>query len=151
MSAASEGVRLTIPVRWGDMDALGHVNNTVFFQFCESARIAYFEALVAAGEALGFTVAEGCGPGLVAANLNFRRQLRYPSSVEVRARCTRIGSKSFELKYEITDLSDQTLAAEGQSVCVWVDYKASKALVLPPALVEAIVALEARLELRPSS
>ncbi|MBM3384043.1 MAG: acyl-CoA thioesterase, partial [Betaproteobacteria bacterium] len=35
-----------IPIRWGDMDAMGHVNNTVYFRFMEQARISWFDRLV---------------------------------------------------------------------------------------------------------
>jgi len=45
----------SIPVRWGDMDAMGHVNNTVYFRFMEQTRISWFERLLPRGEAWGTT------------------------------------------------------------------------------------------------
>ena len=33
---------LQMPIRWGDMDAMGHVNNTLYFRYLETARIAWF-------------------------------------------------------------------------------------------------------------
>jgi acyl-CoA thioester hydrolase len=84
---------------------------------------------------------------MVAANLNFRRQLKYPGSVEVRANTTQIGDRSFTLAYQIIDLADRAIAADGASVCLWVDYAAEKAMRLPDELVSAIARIEGRPEL----
>lgn len=141
------GVRFDMTVRWGDMDALGHVNNTVYFRFCESARIAYFEAIGL--EELADKPTDG--PGLVQASLNFRRQVKYPATLEIAGRCTRIGGKSFHLTYTIRDKADGAVVADGDSVCVWVDYELSKAKPLPAALIDAIVRLENNPALRPGA
>ena len=68
-----------IAIRWGDMDAMGHVNNTVYFRYMEQARIGWFDALVPASEAWKNT-------GIVIANAscNFKRALNYPGTVEVK-------------------------------------------------------------------
>ena len=79
---------------------------------------------------------------MFASNLNFRRQLHYPGDVEVTANATRIGTKSFTLAYAIRELSTGEVAADGESVCVWVDYEQARALPLPAALVDAICELE---------
>jgi acyl-CoA thioester hydrolase len=134
----TRGVALEIPLRWGDMDALGHVNNTVYFRFCESARIAYFEAI----QLEDFKRKATDGPGLVAASLNFRRQMRYPGAVIIEAHTRRVGGKSFHLDYELRDAADGSVVADGSSVCVWVDYQASRALPLPAALKQKIADLE---------
>ncbi len=131
-------VWVTIPVRWGDMDALGHVNNALFFTYCESARIRYFE-VVGLDD---FREHDRQGPGLVTAMCNFRRQVHYPATLEVGARATRLGSKSFTLEYEIFPQGSDEPVADGSSVAVWVDYAASKALPLPDALRERIHALD---------
>lgn len=39
---------VVMPIRWGDMDAMGHVNNTVYFQYLEQARIEWLRRLGAA-------------------------------------------------------------------------------------------------------
>ena len=137
------GVTVICPIRWGDLDALGHVNNIIFFQFCESARIAYFEAL----ELDRHKRKPTDGPGMVAANLNFRRQLKYPGTVEVLANTTQVGERSFTLAYQLFDLADRAVVADGASVCLWVDYAAGKALRLPDDLVSAIARIEGRPEL----
>src|SRR5258705_9780766 len=66
-----------IAIRWGDMDAMGHVNNTVYFRYMEQARIGWFDALVPRGEAWKAT-------GIVIANasFNFKRPSTYPGKWE---------------------------------------------------------------------
>ncbi len=132
------GVTIRCEIRWGDMDALGHVNNIVYFQYCESARIAYFERL----DYHRLREHDRIGPGMVAANLNFRRQLAYPGTVDVTAHVTSISRKSFTLAYEILEVGNPEVAADGSSVCLWVDYAQGKALPLPKELIAGIVAIE---------
>ena len=69
---------MEIPIRWGDMDAMGHVNNTVYFRYMEQARISWFEALGLQPDPLGE------GPVIVNAACTFARQLEYPGTVLVR-------------------------------------------------------------------
>jgi acyl-CoA thioester hydrolase len=145
---AGDAVVIDIPVRWGDLDALGHVNNTVLFQYCESARIAFFEAIdlasfappaeVDRADAAGRSAPGRLGPGLVQADLSFRRQVRYPATVRVTLCATKIGERSFTLAYRLCDARDGGLYAEGSSVCVYVDYEAGRAVVLPDGLRTAI-------------
>jgi len=136
--APGGGIEVEQQIRWGDLDALGHVNNTIFFQFCESARIAYFAALGLER----FKERPTDGPGIVTATLNFRQQLHYPGRVKISARTTRVGGKSYTLAYEIRDAATGTVAADGESVCVWVDYAAGRAMPLPAALVEAMAQID---------
>ena len=134
----ASGVTIDQQIRWGDLDALGHVNNIVYFQYCESARIAYFDAM----ELDRFKRRSTDGPGMVSAQLSFRRQLHYPGQVRVTAHVTKIGRRSFTLAYEIRDVADDRVVADGDSVCVWVDYAAGRAMPLPDELVASIVHLE---------
>src|SRR5690606_37673593 len=62
-----------IPLRWGDMDAMGHVNNTVYFRFMEQARIGWFDALVPEADAWKNT-----GIVIATTTCNFRRPMTYP-------------------------------------------------------------------------
>ncbi|MEM9596121.1 MAG: thioesterase family protein [Acidobacteriota bacterium] len=119
-----------IDVRWGDMDAFGHVNNARYFTYCESARIAYFDAI----RLDELKAAPDHGPAVVSATCNFRRQVHYPDALDVGARTSRIGGKSFTLEYEIFRRGTDDRVADGSSVVVWVDYGAGKSLPLPDAL-----------------
>lgn len=120
----------SLDVRWGDMDALGHVNNSIFFRYLESARIAWYDSIgVSAWRAKPTD-----GPGLVATELAFRRQLKYPAKIVVEVRTSRMSARSFSLDFRVVDAVDDTLYAEGSSTNVWVDYAAGKALPLPEPL-----------------
>ena len=86
-----------IPIRWGDMDAMGHVNNTVYFRYMEQARIGWFDALLPGSEAWKAT-------GIVIANAscNFKRPINYPGTVEVqRVRRAAPGGSSVPTFYEL--------------------------------------------------
>lgn len=115
-------VVIELPVRWGDLDPFGHVNNTVFFQYFESARIRYFEEV-------GFTGAGAVGPILHSTSCRFRIPLQYPSTVQVGARVTELKADRFLMAYRIA-LGD-LLAAEGTGLVVAYDYKAARKADLP--------------------
>ena len=80
-----------IVVRWGDMDAQGHVNHTVYFTYCEPARIALLRKLGFQGKLAG--LAEG--PTLGSASCDFKRQVVYPATLDVGVRVEKIGRRSF--------------------------------------------------------
>jgi acyl-CoA thioester hydrolase len=119
-------------IRWGDMDVLGHVNNTVYFRYMETARIAFLE------EAAGRFDNQGEGPVIVTAYCNFIKQLKYPGDIEVRTFVGPAGRSSFEVTHEIrlVDESGQaeTVHAEGGAKVVWVDFAAEKSRPLPEHL-----------------
>jgi acyl-CoA thioester hydrolase len=132
-------------VRWGDMDAFGHVNNAVFFTYCESARIRLFQALDLEGLARGQP--GKLGPGLVNASVNYRRQVHYPAELDVGLRIARVGGKSFTVEYGVFLAGADAPVADGASVLVWMDYAArggeGEALTLPDVLRERLKAFEA--------
>ncbi len=105
--------RERIAIRWGDMDAMGHVNNTVYFRYMEQARISWFETLVPQGEAWG-----EIGIVIVNASCNFRRPLNYPGTVEVRVFEGAPGGSSVPTFYELV-LAGETYA-DGAATVVFV-------------------------------
>jgi len=129
---SKEHFKLTerVEVRWGDMDAMGHVNNAMYFTYLESARIHFFESL----GLLSLLGEDGCGIGLVSASCNFRKEVRYPATLEIGTCVMRIGSSSFTLLHAFFDSESGQLMADGQSVVVWVNYGAGKSQPLPDAL-----------------
>jgi len=113
-----------IAIRWGDMDAMGHVNNTVYFRFMEQARIGWFDALVPRGEAWKST-------GIVIANAscNFKRPINYPGTVEVRLSVGPPGGSSVPTYYELR-MQDQ-LHADGEATVVFIDMEKQKPVRIP--------------------
>ncbi|HYN13116.1 MAG TPA: acyl-CoA thioesterase [Burkholderiales bacterium] len=86
-----------IPIRWGDMDAMGHVNNTVYFRYMEQARIGWFDALVPQGQAWKST-----GIVIVNAACNFRKPINYPGTVEVSVFAGPPGGSSVATYYDLS-------------------------------------------------
>ena len=119
-------------IRWGDMDALGHVNNTVYFRYLEQARIEWFSAIDSA------PAPDGEGPVIVSAHCTFLRQLKYPGAIEVRTLVGPAGRSSFDMTHEIRILDADgqagVLHAQGGAKVVWVNFPAEKSVVLPDAI-----------------
>jgi acyl-CoA thioester hydrolase len=120
------------PIRWGDMDVLGHVNNTVYFRYMESGRICFLE------EAAGGFNMQGEGPVIVTAYCTFIKQLKYPGEIEIRTFAGAPGRSSFEVTHEIRLVGEDGAAgdvhAEGGGKVVWIDFQKEKSVPLPEHL-----------------
>jgi acyl-CoA thioester hydrolase len=118
-----------LTIRWGDMDALGHVNNTVYFRYMEQARISWFDGLGLKGSATGE------GPAVINASCTFLKQLVYPGNVEVKTYVGQAGRSTFETWIELRPSYDPDVVyAEGSAKVVWVDYNKGKSAPLPEKL-----------------
>lgn len=133
-------VRVPIPVAWGDMDAFQHVNNTVFFRYFETVRLAYFTR-VRAMEAMEAT---GVGPILAETSCRFRRPLTFPDTVIAAARVAldSMTEDRYVMEYLLWSETQATVAGSGMGVLVSYDYDASQRAPLPESVRAAIVALE---------
>ncbi|HZW12125.1 MAG TPA: thioesterase family protein [Noviherbaspirillum sp.] len=115
-----------MPIRWGDMDAMGHVNNTVYFRYLEQARIEWFT------EAGCNPDPNGEGPVIINAHCTFIKQLKYPGEIEVRTYVGVPGRSSFETYQEIFRIDEpDVLASQGGAKVVWVNFPAEKSVPLP--------------------
>lgn len=123
-----------IEVRWADMDAFGHVNNAVYFTYCESARMGLFERL----ELDALREHESHGPALVHAACDFHRQLHHPAELDAGVRVSEVGRRSFTLEYAIFLRHEDIVVAEGKSAVAWVDYAVGRAVPMPEALRSAL-------------
>ena len=112
-------------VRFRDTDAMAHVNNAVFSTYLEQARLAWFGR-------------EGHEEGdeqpladviLARTEIDFRSPLRAGEIVEIGVRPTRLGTKSFELEYELRAAG--RLVAEARSVLVGYDYGSGESAAIP--------------------
>jgi acyl-CoA thioester hydrolase len=116
-----------IAIRWGDMDAMGHVNNTVYFRYMEQARIGWFESLMPRGEAW-----RSIGIVIVNASCNFKQPINYPGTVEVRVFAGAPGGSSVPTFYELR-VEDQ-LYADGAATVVFVDGEKQRPLRIPDGI-----------------
>lgn len=114
-----------IVMRWGDMDAYGHVNNTVYFRYMEQARVEWVESF---GQKL---LAGGGWPVIVNAGCTFLIPLIYPGTVEVRTYAGKPGRSSVQTHIEMRLVGDDRLYAEGAAKIVWMDRRTGKSVPMP--------------------
>ena len=116
----------TMPIRWGDMDAMGHVNNTLYFRYLEICRIDWMHRVGCQPRP------DGEGPVIVNAFCNFHKQLEYPGDIVVKMYVSDPGRSSFESWAEIVRVDDpDTVYASGGATTVWVDFPKQKSVGLP--------------------
>ena len=131
---------IEIPVQWGEMDAYGHLNNTVLFRYFESARMAYFQRC-------GFIASyerDRIGAILHSTSCRFRRPLFCPDTALVGTRVPEVQGDRFTLEYRVASRAAGELVAEGAATIVSYDYTAGRKVPLPAAVRSGIAVLEAR-------
>ena len=127
-------VELEIPVAWGDLDAFGHVNNTVYFRWFESARMVFFQRI-----GISPNRPEKVGPIMATTSCDYLMPVEYPATVIVGARVQRIGNTSFVMENEAT--LEGTPVARGTTVIVLIDYRTGEKVPVPDDMRAAIAAL----------
>jgi acyl-CoA thioester hydrolase len=133
-------VVITLPVQWGDQDAFGHVNNTSYFRWFESGRIAYNSRI----GIVELHQSANIGPILASICCDYRRQLTFPDTIFVGTRVTRIGRSSMAMEHALVSQSQGALAAEAKATLVVFDYAANRSHPVPEPIRRAIEALEGR-------
>lgn len=118
--------QLSLPVRWADMDVNGHVNNTRFFTYFESARLAWLESVRPRDQR------DGQGLVVAHAGCNYRRPIPYPETVQVNLYAGVPGRTSFTTYYDLFSEGNESIKyADGQAVMVWVDRATGKSQPIP--------------------
>ena len=126
-----------MPIRWGDMDAMGHVNNTVYFRYLETARIDWFTSMGVDPDP------SGQGPVIVNAFCNFHRQLEYPGDIRVTVYASDPARTTFETWATIERLDQPgEVFASGGATTIWVDFPQQKAVNLPEWLKELVTVVD---------
>jgi acyl-CoA thioester hydrolase len=129
-----------MPVHWGEMDAYGHVNNTVFFRYFETARIAFLDRC----GMLASYDRHGIGAILHSTDCRFRLPLFYPDDVLVGARTVEVADDRFTMGYRIVSRAQNGVAADGSGVIVAFDYRAGRKVALPAEVRAGVLALQGR-------
>ena len=116
----------SFPIRWGDMDSMGHVNNAVYFRYMESVRIDWMTQSGMSPDP------HGVGPVIANAFCNFIVQLEYPGVVVGKLYLGRAGRSSFDM-FTTLERADRpgVICAAGGATTVWVDFNAQQSLPLP--------------------
>lgn len=115
----------TFPIEWGDMDALGHVNNGRYFDYFQQARIEWLESI-------GLNMQQGTGPVVIHVACTFLKPIIYPATITLISSLHSPGRSSFIIDHEI--YQDSELMTQGTSKVVWVDYHKQRSTPLPDAI-----------------
>jgi acyl-CoA thioester hydrolase len=132
-------IDFSLPVQWGEQDTIGHVNNVVYFRWCETARVVYLQRIGL------WEMMQQTKVGCIVAHIgcNYRQPVTYPDTVHIGARVTKIGKSSFKMEHAI--FSDALgLVADADSTMVVYDYNTNKPCPMPAEIRAAIESLEQR-------
>ena len=125
---------VTLDVAWGEMDALGHVNNVRYIAWAETARIAFFEKL-------GMTTRaqDPIGPILARVENDYLEPVEYPARVTVGVRPERVGNTSLTLAHAIWHAGQpERVVARGRAVVVLINYATNEKVRVPDGLRAAL-------------
>ncbi len=118
----------TLAVRWRDLDAFDHVNNSTYLTYLEEARLQWLQ------QARDWINSESA-PVLAASELHYRRPIPWPATLHVELYCSRLGNSSITLAHRIVDATDAScLYCEGHVVMVWTNPRSGKAIALPASV-----------------
>ncbi len=133
-------VEVPVTVHWGDMDALGHVNNARYFTWFESARMALFERVC-----LAATGSPEIGPILAHTRCDFLAPVTYPAEIVAGTRVSRLGNTSFGMDYAVWTEGDGPgkPVARGEGVIVLVNYDSGEKVPIPDDLRQRLAQLQA--------
>ena len=133
MSAAPDPrqliARVTLGVRWGDMDSFNHVNNAQYLRYLEEARVQWLASIP------GISLTDRIAPVLVASNVNYRKPIEWPSEIVVELFVEKLGNSSLTMGHRMLASGDSTvLYSDGSVVMVWIDTQTGKSVPLPEAV-----------------
>jgi len=132
-------VSTDITVNWGDMDALGHVNHSVFATWMETARMIYFSKT----GMMEIYEESNIGPILARIEIDYKFPIVFPDTVKVMTSVSRIGNSSFDMEYRISSHENGgEIAATGKVVGVLVDYNTGKPVPITDEIRESIINIE---------
>ena len=133
---------LRVPIAWGEMDAFGHVNNTVYLRQFESARIEYMHKAGLEDAMRGAERGTGVGPILASIYCRYKMPVTFPDSVLAAARVVEIGEDRFTMQHRTVSMRHRRVAAEGECVIVTYDYAQLGKVAVPEMMRAAMIAFE---------
>jgi acyl-CoA thioester hydrolase len=127
-------IEAPIDVRWGDMDAFGHVNNSVYATYLEEARLRWFDTID------GGWMDDAIAPVIAASSINFRLPIEWPAALTVELFVVKVGGSSLTLGFRMLSReASPKFYADGSTVLVWTDRGAGKSVPLPERIRRAVM------------
>ena len=115
----------TFPIVWGDMDALGHVNNARYFDYFQEARIEWLASI-------GLDLRQTTGPVVLHIACTYLKPVVYPAVLTLTSSLHSLGRSSMIIDHDL--YQDEQLVAQGTCKIVWVDYQQNKSVHFPEAI-----------------
>lgn len=131
-------VVIELPVQWGDMDALQHVNNVVYLKWFESARIQYMDSI----RFMSRLVSDNIGPILASQSVRYRLPVEYPDSVLVGATAKSYQAGELIHQYGVFSTQKQALTTTGEARMVMYDFNQAQKVDIPDDILQNIRQLE---------
>jgi acyl-CoA thioester hydrolase len=126
MSGQNKIFTAEIEIRFRDLDAMGHVNNSVFFTYFEHGRVIFSRQIFQMYEPEEFTFI------MAHISCDFLKPVKLSDRVILQMWVKNIGAKSFDYGYKLVDRSNESVVyATGESVQVCYDYKSAKSITVP--------------------
>ncbi|TCZ83369.1 thioesterase family protein [Lysobacter sp. N42] len=121
-----ELIRVPLSVRWRDLDAFNHVNNSKYLSYLEEARLRWMLTIP------GMGLDDDVAPVVAASNLNYRRPIEWPGDVVIELFVERLGNTSLTIGHRIVDATEGGVTyCDGNVVLVWIDRTSGRAAPLP--------------------
>ncbi|MBC7751814.1 MAG: acyl-CoA thioesterase [Candidatus Saccharibacteria bacterium] len=121
-------------VAWGDMDAVGHVNNVMYYRYIESARVEYLTKIGAIGQGLSAVIASS--------SCRFLRPVFFPDVLEIGVQVIEVRNSGFRMNYVLFSTKQNHIVATGDAIAVMVNASTLGKAALPAELRQRIYALE---------
>ncbi|MDR8525784.1 acyl-CoA thioesterase [Shewanella fidelis] len=131
-------INTQIVVAWGEMDALQHVNNVVYFRYFETARIDFFKQINLL-EQLKIT---SVGPVISENQARYKRPVTFPDTLTVGVSISDIKDDRFMMHYTVYSQSQQAVTTVGSSQVVMFNFKTGQKATLTPELIDALKTYE---------
>ena len=121
-------------VQWGEMDALQHVNNTVYFRYFENVRVEFMEIT-----GINRHIAETqTGPILGHTQCKYLLPLTWPDTITIGTRISAMREKRFTMEYAVFSHRHRKIVAEGTGEAIYVNYTTGKTQPIPEAIGQRI-------------
>lgn len=127
-------IRTQITVAWGEMDALQHVNNVMYFRYFETARIDFFRQI----NLLDELQTTGVGPVISENNARYKRPVTFPDTLLVGVSISDIKPDRFMMHYQVFSQSQQAVTTLGSSQVVMFNFKTGQKALLSEQLLSAL-------------
>ncbi|MDM1291009.1 acyl-CoA thioesterase [Acinetobacter indicus] len=121
-------------VAWGDMDALGHVNNVMYYRYIESARIHYMDQIRMMQQSFSTVVASN--------QCKYMRPVFYPDTLKIGVRVEEIRNSAFRMHYILWSEQQQAVVASAEAIMVCVNSESMQKMPLPESIRQRILTLE---------